>query len=80
MIGEALIDLFFTTMRWAFAGLEFVQLPTQIIGTLETILVYGVWIVGVDIMALFCASVVAWWAIHMSIGLIVWIWERLPLT
>lgn len=80
MIGEALIDFFFSILRWAFAGMEFVALPTQLISTLSTIMVYGVWIVGADIMALFVASVVAWWIIQMSIGLIIWIWERLPLT
>lgn len=80
MIGEALIDFFFNILRWAFTGMEFVALPTQLINTLSTITVYGVWIVGADIMALFVASVIAWWAIPMSIGLIIWIWERLPLT
>lgn len=80
MIGEALIDLFFGLLRGAFAGMEFVALPTQLIQTLSTITAYGVWIVGVDIMALFVASVIVWWVIPMSIGLIIWIWERLPLT
>ena len=80
MIGEALIDFFFNLLRGAFSGMEFVALPTQLINTLLTITSYGVWIVGADIMALFTASVIAWWVIPMSIGLIIWIWERLPLT
>lgn len=80
MIGEALIDFFFNILRWAFSGMEFVALPTQLINTLSTITVYGVWIVGADIMALFVASVIVWWVIPMSVGLIIWLWERLPLT
>lgn len=80
MIGEALIDLFFGIFRLLFGALEFVNLPTQLISTLSTILVYGNWVVGVDIMALFVGSVVIWWGVHLSIGLAVWVWERLPLT
>ena len=44
MIGEALIDLFFTIFRLVFSTFELVALPTQLISTLETILVYGIWI------------------------------------
>ena len=80
MIGEGLIDLFFGIFRVVFGAVEFVGLPTQTIETLTTILAYGNWIVGIDIMALFAGTVVFWWVFHMSIGLIVWVWERLPLT
>lgn len=80
MIGEALIDFFFDLLRFAFAGFEFVGLPTQLVSTLTTITTYGVWVVGADIMALFVSSILFWWTFKMSIGLIVWVWERLPLT
>lgn len=80
MIGETLIDLFFGIFRLAIGAVEFVNLPYQTVSALTTILAYGNWIVGVDIMVLFAASVVFWWIFHMSIGLIVWIWNRLPLT
>lgn len=80
MIGEALIDLFFGIFRFAFSTFEFFSLPTQTVSVLSTILVYGNWVVGVDIMALFVGSVIFWWTFHMSIGLIVWVWNRLPLT
>lgn len=80
MIGELLIDLCFSTFRVLFMGLEVITLPTQLIGTLATIICYGVWIVGADIMGLFVGSVVLWWTVHMSIGLAVWLWKLLPLT
>lgn len=80
MIGEVLIDLFFGIFGTMFATFEFVQLPTQLIGTLTTILAYGNWIVGIDIMALFVGSVVLWWGVHLSIGIAVWLWKMLPLT
>lgn len=80
MIGEALISLCLGIFRLLFGTLEFIQLPTQIISTLGTILVYGNWVVGVDILSLFVASVVFWWGVHLSIGLAVWLWKMLPLT
>ena len=80
MIGEALIDLFFGVFRLLFGSLEILNLPTQLISTLSTLLVYGNWVVGVDIMAIFVGSVVFWWGVHLSIGVAVWLWRMLPLT
>lgn len=80
MVGELLVDLFFSIFRGLFSTLEFVALPTQAISALSTITVYGVWVVGADILALFVGSIVFWWGVHMSIGLAVWVWEHLPLT
>lgn len=80
MIVESVVDLFFALMAQAFAGLEIIGLPFQVINTLQTILVYGTWIVGADIMAIFVATVVGWWTIKFVVGLVVFIWELLPLT
>lgn len=80
MVGEILIDLFLGIFRVLFGALEFFALPTQAISALGTILVYGNWVVGLDIMALFVGTVVFWWGVHMSIGLAVWLWKMLPLT
>ena len=77
MIVETIVDVFLNMLRNIMAGFEFIGLPTQTIGALSTILVYGNWVVGVDILALFAASVVFWWYFKMSIGLIVWVWENL---
>lgn len=80
MIGEVLIDLCFGIFRLLFGALEFINLPTQLVSALGTILAYGTWIVGVDIMSLIVTSVVFWWGVHLSIGLAVWLWKMLPLT
>lgn len=80
MVGEVLIDLCFGIFRLLFGALEFINLPTQLVNALGTIITYGVWIVGVDIMALFVGSVVLWWGVHLSIGLAIWLWKMLPLT
>lgn len=80
MIGEVLVDLFFGLFRGLFSAVEVIGLPYQTLSALRTILVYGNWIVGVDILILFASIVVFWWVFKMSIGLIVWVWEHLPLT
>lgn len=80
MIVESVVDLFFALMSQAFAGLEIIGLPYQVINTLQTILVYGTWIVGADILAIFVSTIVSWWTIKFVVGLVVFIWELLPLT
>lgn len=80
MVGEILIDLFFGIFNTLFSAIDVFQLPTQTVGVLSSILAYGNWVVGIDVMALFVGSVVFWWGVHMSIGLAVWLWEKLPLT
>lgn len=80
MIVESVIDLFFSILRSTFAGMEVIGLPMQVINTLQTILVYGIWIVGADIMAIFVSLIVSWWAIKLTVGFVIWLWELLPLT
>lgn len=80
MIVETVVDFFFAMMSTAFQGMEIIGLPYQVINTLQTILVYGTWIVGADILALFVSMVVGWWALKLGVGLVVFIWELLPLT
>lgn len=80
MIGEVLIDLFFGIFSVLFSAIDFMSLPTELIGALSNIMAYGGWVVGIDILALFGGSVVFWWGVHTSIGLAVWVWDKLPLT
>jgi len=80
MIVETVVDLFFSMLSLAFSGLEIVGLPYQVINTLATISVYGVWIVGADILAIFVSLIVGWWLIKFVVGMVVWLWELLPLT
>lgn len=80
MIVESVLGLFFSVLRLALSGFEIIGLPYQYINVLSTIMSYGIWIVGVDVMAIFISCVVGWWAIKFTVGLVIWIWELLPLT
>lgn len=80
MIVNALLNLFLELFIGGVKAIEAVNLPLNTINALTHILAFGNWIVGADIMALFTASVIFWWVFHLSIGLIVWVWEKLPFT
>lgn len=80
MIVEGVVDLFFDLMTAVFYGLEVIHLPEQFIKTLSTITAYGTWIVGLDILTLFVTMIVTWWTIKFAVGVVVFIWELLPLT
>lgn len=80
MIVESLVDLFFNILTTAFSGMQIIGLPMDFIYVLQNILGYGIYIVGADLMAILFAVVVSWWMIKFSVGLVLFIWELLPLT
>lgn len=80
MIVEGIVGFFFEVLAFAFSGLEVIGLPFDVINTLQTVLVYGVWVVGADILAIFVSLVVTWWLLKFAVGFVVWLWELLPLT
>lgn len=80
MVVEGIVNLFLNMISNIIGTVEIINLPIQWMNVLTDILAYGIWICGVDVMAIFVATVVFWWVFHMSIGLIVWVWEKLPLT
>lgn len=80
MIFELLFDFVCTIIYNLFSAFEILKLPLDIINSLCTILEFGVWIVGIDVLAIFTSTVIFWWGIHLSIGVVVWVWKLLPLT
>lgn len=80
MIVQSLIDLFFQLIITFLGGFELIGLPFNLIGTLSTIIVYGTWVVGADLLAIAASTVVGWWLFKLTIGIFIFIWELLPLT
>lgn len=74
------VGLFFGLFGGLFDGLAFLGLPYDLINTLSSILCYGTWVIGADLMAIIISSIVFWWTVKFAVGLIVWVWELLPLT
>lgn len=80
MIVESLVDLFFNILTTAFSGMQIIGLPMDVIYVLQTILGYGIYIVGADLMAIMFTMIVSWWMIKFTVGFVIWVWELLPLT
>ena len=80
MIVEGLLGLVTSLLFGLFSGFEAVKLPLELLGVLSTLLQYGVWVVGADIMALVFSSLFFWWGLKFTVGIVVWLWELLPLT
>lgn len=80
MLVSSAVDLFFGLFSGLFDGLAFLGLPYDLINVLGSVLCYGTWIIGADLMALIVGAIVFWWGVKFAIGLVVWLWELLPLT
>lgn len=80
MILETTFDIFLALLTSVLSGFEVVGLPLELINALSTITCFGVWVVGADILSLFIASVVAWWYVKFTAGLVIFVWELLPFT
>lgn len=80
MIVESLVDVFFYLIRNALDIGVFMDVPMDWLEPLTDILMYGIWIVGADTMACFATVIVGWWTTKFVLGVIVWVWELLPLT
>lgn len=78
MIVEGITAFCCFLLENLFVGLDFIMLPFDLINTLTTILQYGVWVVGADILLLFTGSVAIWWGAKLSIGVALWLYEHIP--
>ena len=80
MIVEGLLDLFALLFQGALSGIEILTLPLDLMNFLQDILCYGIWVIGFDMMALVISSVLGWWVVKATVGLVIFIWKLLPLT
>lgn len=80
MIIESLINFAVTLFSGIISGLNFFSIPSDLVNTLATICVYGNWIVGADILLLFAGCIATWFSLKMSLGIVLFFWEELPLT
>lgn len=78
MIIEAIINIACNLIGMLFSTLEIIHLPLDIIETLYTILCYGTWVVGADVLLIFAGSVVMWWTAKWTVGFGIWLYEHLP--
>ena len=80
MIIETIFSWCSNLIVGLFSVFEIVNLPLDFISSLYTILCYGVWVVGSDVLLLFTGSVMGWLLFKSSVGLAIWLYKLLPLT
>lgn len=84
MIFEAIFNMFFGLLELLLFSFkmstDFLGLPFDVINGLATFTGYGAWVVGVDLLAVFGASVVFWWVFKGTVGVVVFLWRLLPFT
>lgn len=80
MIIELLCQFAAGIFKGIFGLLEVFSLPLDMIMVLTNIIKFGSWVVGADLLLLFVGSVVFWWGVRATFGIVVWIWRMLPLT
>lgn len=78
MIIESICKLGCSILAGVFSAFEMISLPFNLINTLSSILQYGTWVVGSDVLLLFTGSVVFWWGVKASIGIGIWAYEHIP--
>ena len=80
MIGSVLLEALKYVVSQAFVGIDALSLPLSLLQAVGTFTGVGVWLVGADLIAVFCQCVLFWVAVKFSIGLVLFIWRLLPLT
>lgn len=80
MIFEGLINILCELIVVAMNGFNLVALPVNVIEALGAFCSYGAYIVGADLLLVFCSCVLGWATIKGGLGLILFIWRLLPLT
>lgn len=78
MILETLVQFCCNLLVGMFSLFEVVSLPLDLINVLFTFISAGVSLVGADILGVFAGSVMLWWSINISIGVGVWVYNKIP--
>ena len=80
MIFETLFSVIVFLLDGLLSGISIITLPFDALKSLATVLCYGSWVLGADMLILFCGSLTFWVGVKASIGLVIFIWRLLPLT
>lgn len=80
MVIEFFINLFVSFIDGFIGAVSIVTIPTDIISALSTVISYGSWVVGSDLLVIFATCVFTWTTIKLTFGLVIFIWKMLPLT
>lgn len=78
MVTQVLLSGGSIIIRFIFGLIEVFDVPYDMVSVLYTILCYGTWVVGSDVLLLCTSCFTFWIGVRLSTGLAVWIYDRLP--
>ena len=78
MITEFLLSGGSAIIRFIFGLIDVFEIPSDLVSVLYSILCYGTWVVGSDVLLLCTGCFTFWIGIRMSVGLAVWVYDHLP--
>lgn len=80
MIIEFLLGFCAVILNLALDALGVFSLPLNLISTLATITGFGAYVIGADLLVIFCGCVFFWSGVKLVVGFALFIWDLLPLT
>ena len=78
MVTQLLMTGGSAILRFIFGLIGVFEIPTDLISVLYSILCYGTWVVGSDVLLLCTGCITFWMGIRLSAGLAIWLWEHFP--
>lgn len=78
MIWNVLIGFFLEIFKKAIDLVSFIPIPTMGMRVLSPILAYGNAIIGIDLIAVIIGSFVFWLTFKASVGLVLFLYEKIP--
>lgn len=80
MIFEGLINLLCELLVNALTGFNLVTLPVNLVQALGAFCSYGSYVVGADLLLVFCSCVLGWSGLKAILGIFLFVWRLLPFT
>lgn len=78
MIWNVLIGFFLEIFKKAIDLVSFIPIPAMGMRVLSPILAYGNAIIGIDMIAVIIGSFVFWLTFKASVGLVLFLYEKIP--
>lgn len=78
MIWNVLIGFFLEIFKKAIDLVSFIPIPVMGMRVLSPILAYGNAIIGIDMIAVIIGSFVFWLTFKASVGLVLFLYEKIP--
>lgn len=80
MIIEGLCSFVLNIIEMVFAGLNLISFPVSAIDVVVDFMRLSNWVLGASYASLAITSITGWWSFKALYGLILWIYEKIPLT